>query len=82
MGSVLLPSVSSLAPAYLRHRPEQTVLYSIVSEHYPRFINVIESSVGYLLVSLAPPVGSPTQGTDRGAGGRSAGHQEQAFNRV
>ncbi len=72
MGSVLLPSVSSLAPAYLRHRPEQTVLYSIVSKHYPRFINVIESSGGYLPVSLALPVGSPTPGTDRGAGGRSA----------
>jgi hypothetical protein len=32
------PSPIALAPAYQRHRPEQTALYSIISEHYPHFV--------------------------------------------
>jgi len=48
MGSVQLPSVSALAPAYLRHRPEQTTLYSIVSDYYPQFIREIEQSGDFL----------------------------------
>jgi len=24
-------------PGYLRHRPETTLLYQLVAEHYPRF---------------------------------------------
>jgi hypothetical protein len=31
-----------------RHRPEQTELYAVVAEHCPRFVGVIEQSVGYL----------------------------------
>ena len=48
MDSPLLPSVSALAPAYLRHRLEQTTLYSIVSDHYPRLIQEIERSGDFL----------------------------------
>jgi hypothetical protein len=32
----------------LRHRPEQTALFSIVAEHYPRFVQEIERSGGHL----------------------------------
>jgi hypothetical protein len=44
--------VSSLAlaaatPAYRRHRPEQTVLYAVVAEHYPRFLQSKEASGGH-----------------------------------
>jgi ribosomal protein S27E len=35
------------APDYL-HRPEQTALYAIVAEHYPRFLQAIEHSGGHL----------------------------------
>lgn len=35
-------------PAYRRHRPEQTTLYSAVSGHYPRFLETIEGSGGHL----------------------------------
>jgi hypothetical protein len=40
---VLVPSAIAAAPAYHRHRPEQTALYAIVAEHYPRFLQEIES---------------------------------------
>jgi len=36
------------APTCHRHRPEQTELYSIVNEHYPRFVEEIERSGGHL----------------------------------
>ena len=36
------------APAYHGHRPEQTELYSIINEHYPRFVEEIERSGGHL----------------------------------
>ena len=41
-------ALASSAPAYRRHRPEQTVLYAIVTEHYPRFLQAIEASGGHL----------------------------------
>jgi hypothetical protein len=28
-------------PAYVRHRPEQTLLYRIVEEHYPAFRDLL-----------------------------------------
>ena len=36
------------APTCHRHRPEQTELYSIINEHYPRFLQEIERSGGHL----------------------------------
>jgi ribosomal protein S27E len=42
------PSPFAATPAYQRHRPEQTALYSIVSEHYPRFVQEIERAGGHL----------------------------------
>lgn len=46
---VLSPvSVSTSAFAYRRHRPEQTALYAILAEHYPRFVEAIESSGGHV----------------------------------
>jgi ribosomal protein S27E len=45
---VLAQSTLALAPAYHRHRPEQTALYSILTEHYPRFVQEIERAGGYL----------------------------------
>jgi ribosomal protein S27E len=42
------PSPIATAPAYQRHRPEQTALYSIIAEHYPRFLQEIERSGGHL----------------------------------
>jgi ribosomal protein S27E len=48
MEPVPLLSVTPLAPAYRRHRPEQTTLYAIVAGHYPRFLSTIESAGGHL----------------------------------
>jgi hypothetical protein len=45
---VLAPSPFAAAPAYDRHRPEQTALYAIIAEHYPRFVQEIEQSGGCL----------------------------------
>ena len=45
---MLAPSPIAAASAYHRHRPEQTALYAIVAEHYPRFVQAIEQSGGYL----------------------------------
>jgi ribosomal protein S27E len=42
------PNPIAVAPAYHRHRPEQTALYAIVAEHYPRFVQEIERAGGYL----------------------------------
>jgi hypothetical protein len=42
------PSPIAVAPAYHRHRPEQTSLYAIVAEYYPRFVQQIERSGGHL----------------------------------
>jgi len=41
-GSVLVQSISTGIPAYHRHQPEQTTLYSIIAAHYPRFVQKIE----------------------------------------
>jgi hypothetical protein len=45
---VLFRPITAAVPAYHRHRPEQTTLYSILAEHYPRFVQEIEQSGGYL----------------------------------
>jgi len=42
------PSPIAAASAYHHHRPEQTALYAIVAEHYPRFVQEVERSGGYL----------------------------------
>jgi ribosomal protein S27E len=42
------PFSITAAPTYHRHRPEQTELYAIAAEHYPRFVKEIEQSGGYL----------------------------------
>ena len=42
------PSTIAATPAYQRHRPEQTALFSIVAEHYPRFVQEIERAGGHL----------------------------------
>jgi hypothetical protein len=41
-------ALAASAPAYRRHRPKQTVLYAVVDEHYPRFLQSIEASGGHL----------------------------------
>ncbi len=41
-------AVSASAPAYRRHRPEQTVFYAIVAEHYPLFVDTVEASGSHL----------------------------------
>ena len=43
-----MATLPSLAPAYRRHCPEQTALYSIVSQTYPQFLRAIEGSGGDL----------------------------------
>jgi len=45
---VLAQSPATTAPGYYRHQPEQTELYSIIAKHYPRFVDEIERSGGYL----------------------------------
>ena len=41
-------SIFAVTPAYRRHRPEQTDLYAIVAEHYPRFVQDIEGTGSHL----------------------------------
>jgi len=41
-------STLAAPPTYQRHRPERTVLYSVISAHYPRFVQEIERSGGHL----------------------------------
>ena len=36
-------ALSGDAPAYERHRPEQTPLYALVEEHFPRFLQRLEA---------------------------------------
>jgi len=45
---VLARSPTTNAPGYYRHQPEQTELYSVIAKHYPRFVDEIERSGGYL----------------------------------
>ena len=49
------PSPFAATPTNQRHRPEQTALYSIVSEHYPRFVQEIERAGGHLPGFVRPP---------------------------
>jgi ribosomal protein S27E len=42
------PSPFAATPSYQRHRPDQTELYFIVSEHYSRFVQKIERAGGHL----------------------------------
>jgi hypothetical protein len=42
------PSPIAVAPAYQRHRPEQTALYAIVAEQYPSFLQEVERRGGNL----------------------------------
>ena len=39
MATSTAPALSGDAPAYERHRPEQTPLYALVEEHFPRFLH-------------------------------------------
>ena len=43
-----LASALATSPTYQRHCPERTVLYSIISRHYPRFVQEVERSGGHL----------------------------------
>ena len=36
------------AVGYVRHQPEQTVLYQLIEEHYPAFVSTLETSGGHL----------------------------------
>lgn len=45
---MLARSPTTNAPGYYRHQPEQTELYSVIAKHYPRFVDEIERSGGYL----------------------------------
>ena len=45
---MLARSPITTAPGYCRHQPEQTELYSVIARHYPRFVDEIERSGGYL----------------------------------
>ena len=44
----MLARSPTTTPGYYRHQPEQTELYSVIARHYPRFVNEIERSGGYL----------------------------------
>jgi len=37
-----------VAPRYERHRPEQTLLYQIVEQHYPRFLAQLAAEERFL----------------------------------
>jgi len=45
---VLFQSITAGIPDYCRYRPERSALFNIVAEHYPRFIQEVEQSGGYL----------------------------------
>ncbi len=51
---MLLPFTFAAAPAYHRHQPEQTALYAIVAEHYPRFVQEIVTCRGSSAGSYMP----------------------------
>ena len=55
------PALPGDAPPYERHRPEQTPLYAVVEEHFPRFLQRLEAEgvslphfVGEEFEALAP----------------------------
>ena len=43
MASSAAPALPGDAPAYERHRPEQTPLYALVEEHFPRFLERLDA---------------------------------------
>ena len=43
MATSTAPALSGDAPAYERHRPEQTPLYALIDEHFPRFLQRLEA---------------------------------------
>ena len=43
MAASTAPALPSDAPPYERHRPEQTPLYALVEEHFPRFLQRLEA---------------------------------------
>jgi hypothetical protein len=47
-GPVLAQSPTTTTPGYYRHQPEQTELHSVIAKHYPRFVDEIGRSGGYL----------------------------------
>ena len=43
MATSTAPALSGDAPTYERHRPEQTPLYALIDEHFPRFLQRLET---------------------------------------
>ena len=43
MAASTAPALPGDAPAYERHRPEQTPLYALVEEHFPRFLERLDA---------------------------------------
>ena len=43
MVSCAAPALPGDAPPYERHRPEQTPLYALVEEHFPRFLQRLDA---------------------------------------
>ena len=43
MAASTAPALPGDAPPYERHRPEQTPLYAVVEEHFPRFLQRLEA---------------------------------------
>ena len=43
MAACPAPALPGDAPRYERHRPEQTPLYALVEEHFPRFLQRLEA---------------------------------------
>ena len=43
MASCTAPALPGEAPPYERHRPEQTPLYALVEEHFPRFLERLDA---------------------------------------
>ena len=43
MASSAAPALLGTAPPYERHRPEQTPLYALVEEHFPRFLERLDA---------------------------------------
>ena len=43
MASCTAPALPGDAPPYERHRPEQTALYALIEEHFPRFLEHLDA---------------------------------------
>ena len=46
MNRAMYPSQSAFG--YHRHRPEQTLLYQLVEQHFPAFVSALEANGGNL----------------------------------